>query len=677
MHRIRARVIALIMVGAMLIVGVGLFSGLTVGWSLGACVLVAFIISIPIAKQFRKIEELKREAESASKAKSDFLANMSHELRTPLNAIIGLSELALSGNSSKKERYENITKVYTAGVTMLGLINDILDISKIESGKFEIIPVKYGVSSVINDTVSLNIVRIGSRPIDFRVHVDENLPALLIGDDIRVKQIFNNFLSNAFKYTKEGSVDWSITFERESKRGDDSGDGEVTLISTVKDTGVGIKPEDIDRLFSAFGQVNTKANRGTEGTGLGLSITKKLIEMMGGTITVESEYGVGSTFTARFKQQCAGDSIVGKEIAEKLRDFRYFDKKRDRSAKLVRNQLPYARVLVVDDVRTNLDVARGMLKPYGMRVDLVTSGQEAIDLIREGAVRYDAVFMDHMMPGMDGVEATRIIREEIGTEYAKHITIIALTANSLLGCEEMFLNHGFQAFLSKPIEMVKLDSVINTWVRNKDLEHEFRSIPGFDAASALAKFGGDAKSFASILSSYVNNTPLLLDELQVVHEGNLPDYAIIVHGIKGSSRSICAEDIGRDAEALELAAKKGNLGFVQTNNEAFLKKTADFIEELRIALDRFVRDNQNEEREQRPAPDAALLDTLRAAAAVFDIDAAEEALSRLESFDYEEQGDLVKWLREQLDIGGFQNIVERLSGTQRIKVNEVKKWQPK
>jgi CheY-like chemotaxis protein len=341
----------------------------------------------------------------------------------------------------------------------------------------------------------------------------------------------------------------------------------------------------------------------------------------------------------------------------------------------VRNQLPYARVLVVDDVRTNLDVARGMLKPYGMKVDLVTSGAEAIHLIREGMIRYDAIFMDHMMPEMDGVEATRIIREEIGTEYAKNVTIIALTANSILGSEEMFLNHGFQAFLSKPIDMVRLDAVVNTWVRNRALEQvldldnavessenvsleAFESIPGFDAAGALAKFGGDLESFISVLESFAKNTPPLLIELQNVKEDNLSNYAVIVHGVKGSSRGICAEEIGRDAEALELAAKKGNLWFVQTNNAVFLEKTKQFIETLKAALDGFV----HKDRELHPAPDEEMLDALAAATAVFDVDTAEEVLSRMETFDYEEGGELVEWLREQLDRGGFTNITEQLTG---------------
>ncbi|GHU67681.1 hypothetical protein AGMMS49983_19210 [Clostridia bacterium] len=639
---------------------------------LALCVAAAVATSGPIAKQFRQIEELKEEAENASKAKSDFLANMSHEMRTPLNAIIGLSELTLSGDNTEEEKHENITKVYTAGVTLLGLINDILDISKVEAGKFEIIPVSYDTPSIINDTVSLNIVRIGSRPIEFKIHVDENLPARLIGDDIRVKQIFNNFLSNAFKYTHEGTVEWTVTAER-----DEAG---VLLISRVKDTGIGITPENLERLFQEFNRVDTKANRGTEGTGLGLALTKSLVEMMGGTITVESEYGVGSTFTATLRQQLDGDAVVGKETAEKLQDYNYTEQKRDRSEKLVRRQLPYARVLVVDDVQTNLDVARGMMKPYGMTVDLITSGKEAVRLIREGAVKYDAIFMDHMMPEMDGIEATHIIREEIGSDYAKNVTIIALTANAILGNEEMFLNNGFQAFLTKPIDIIKLDAAINTWVRNKELEQQLcedpvsceasatehadeddglferlAGIPDFDAKIVFSKFGDDAESVRAVLQSYVKSTPSLLDRLRTVDEETLPDYAITVHGVKGSSRSIGAEGIGRLAEALEFAAKRSDLSFVRENSKDFIEQTERLIEDIGAALE-----EAGGNREHRPAPDPELLTALGAAAAVYDIDAAEEVMSRLESFDYEEGGDLVEWLREQLDLAGFRNIAERL-----------------
>jgi signal transduction histidine kinase/FixJ family two-component response regulator/HPt (histidine-containing phosphotransfer) domain-containing protein len=680
MHKVRARIFVLILVSASIIVGVGLFTCFVtekdepgyVSTSIGMkriiidfvmCVLVAFITSIPISGQLRRIEELKTEAEDASQAKSNFLANMSHELRTPLNAIIGLSELALGGNSSEDERFENIIRVHTAGVTMLGLINDILDISKIEAGKFGIIPVRYDVSSVINDTVSLNMVRIASRPIEFRISVDEDLPAELIGDDIRVKQILNNLLSNAFKYTKKGSIEWDISFERE-------GD-EVILIFTVKDTGIGITKENLGHLFDDFNQVDTKANRGTEGTGLGLSITKHLVDMMNGSINVESEYGKGSTFTVRIRQRYVNDQVVGKETAEKLQAFHYIDHNRDRGTRFVRHRMPYARVLVVDDVQTNLDVARGMLKPYGMKMDMVTSGKEAINLIRSGAVRYDAVFMDHMMPGMDGVEATHIIRSEIGTDYAKNITIIALTANSILGSEEMFLNNGFQAFLSKPIDMIKLDSVLNTWVRNKELEQDsvftadkdgdavperLRLIPGFDAASVFAKFGGDAQSVISVIQTFIQSTIPLLDEIHSVRENALQDYAVIVHGIKGSSRNIGAEEIGAEAEALELAAKKGDMEFVSEKNEAFITKTARLTDALGEALGGIV----STDRERRPVPDKELLGIIGAAAVVFDIDTADNALSKLEAFDYEEGGELVKWLRGELDKGGFDNISGRL-----------------
>jgi CheY-like chemotaxis protein len=286
--------------------------------------------------------------------------------------------------------------------------------------------------------------------------------------------------------------------------------------------------------------------------------------------------------------------------------------------------------------------------------------------------------MDHMMPEMDGVEATRIIREEIGTDYAKNVTIIALTANSILGNEEMFLSSGFQAFLSKPVDMIKLDAILNTWVRNREQEkplsfcaksqnpqqarsnaviERLNDIPGYNAGEALDKFAGDTDSLISVINSFRANTPLLLDELKAVNQNALQKYAITIHGIKGSSRSIGAEDVGRDAEALEDAAKKGDAAFVSENNAAFIDKTIRLIDALGGALEEIV----STDRGRRPVPDKKLLGTIGAAAAVFDIDKAEEALSQLETYDYEEGGELVFWLRGELDKGGFCNISERLT----------------
>jgi signal transduction histidine kinase/FixJ family two-component response regulator/HPt (histidine-containing phosphotransfer) domain-containing protein len=621
------------------------------------------------------------EALASAEAKTNFLANMSHEMRTPLNAIIGLSELSLdSGRAhSGPEDYENLEKIYTSGITLLGLINDILDLSKIESGKFEIIPIEYDMPSLINDTVMLNSVRIGSKPIEFFLHIDESLPSKLKGDDLRIKQMFNNLLSNAFKYTKEGRVDWTVYCERDGE--------DLWLVSQVKDTGIGIRPADVQKLFSDYNQVDTKSNRKIEGTGLGLSITKKMAEMMGGKISVESEYGAGSVFTVRIRQESVTDTPIGKNVAERLQDFRYSEHKRDRSAKLLRAHIPYARVLVVDDVGTNLDVAKGLLKPYGMQVDCVTSGPAAIKLLREEKIKYNAVFMDHMMPGMDGIEAARVIREEIGTEYAKTIPIIALTANAIVGNEEIFLKKGFQEFLSKPIDILALDIAVNRWVRDKEREKELAEqpdfppelerrgsmerrkgldrretgplmIPGLNMTKGIANFAGDRKTYWEVLKSYSLNTPPLLDKIRSWEKEDLGAYAVVVHGIKSSSRSIGAEELGTKAEALEHAAKAGDYTFVAQQHPAFIKETEGLLADLCEALR--LREAQNP-KPLMNAPDAAVLAALREACLKFDINEVDNAVEKLELYTYASQADLVPWIRERLNSMDFEQIAERLA----------------
>ena len=644
-----------------------------------------------MAETLRLQEELEsalKAAQEANRAKSEFLASMSHEMRTPMNAIIGLSELLLSDRMVMGEVRENLDKVYSAGVTLLTIINDILDISKIESGKFEIIPAEYDIPSFINDTVTMNIMRIGEKPLEFKLSIDETLPGLLFGDDLRIKQICNNLLSNAFKYTNEGSVEWQVSFEREKE-----GDG-GWLISRVIDTGIGIKPENIQKLFTDYSQVDTKSNRRIEGTGLGLSLTKRMVDIMGGSVTIESEYGKGSAFTVRIPQKTVTDTQIGAEVAENLRAFRYFEDKRARNTKLTRIRLPYAKVLIVDDVPTNLDVARGMLKPYGMQVDCVNSGQQAIELIRKGAKRYNAVFMDHMMPDMDGIEATRIIRAEIGTDYARSVPIIALTANAIVGNEEMFLQQGFQAFLSKPIDIMLLDSVIRQWVRDKELEKtltdlrievdgqeflDMRSgqerrvlatrrsgvdrrksgpnIPGLRMSKGLERFGG-AESYYEVLLSYVKNTPALLDQMRGVEKQTLADYAVIIHGIKGSSRSVCAEELGDCAEQLEHAAKAGDFAFVSEQNESFIQATEKLIAEVSTMLQSIAKKNPKPLKTQ---PDQNILAALLTACQDFDIDGVDAAMAELESYDYEAEADLIIWIREKVGVMGFQQIAERLA----------------
>jgi signal transduction histidine kinase len=398
------------------------------------------------------------EAETASEAKSRFIANMNHEMRTPMNAIVGLTDLMLEDDDVPDSMKVTLRKINTAGNTLMGLINDVLDISKIEAGKLELMPVEYDVASLLNDVITLNLIRAGDKPITFSLDIGEDMPSRLFGDDIRIKQILNNLLSNAFKYTKEGTITLGVDYQMESDT--------VWLSFSISDTGIGIREEGIAKLFTDYNQVDTRANRKIEGTGLGLSITKKFVEIQGGEITVESEYGKGTVFRVRIRQGFVTDRCLGKETLKNLRAFCYSDKKKQAQGTFTRQNFSYARVLVVDDFPTNLDVAAGMLRKYKMQVDCVTSGQEAVDCITAAQPEYDAVFMDHMMPGMDGIEATAIIRA-LGTEYAKNIPIIALNANAVAGNEQMFLENGFNAFLPKPFNVMSLDAIVHRWIKRK------------------------------------------------------------------------------------------------------------------------------------------------------------------------------------------------------------------
>jgi signal transduction histidine kinase/AmiR/NasT family two-component response regulator len=614
-----------------------------------------------------------KQAEAASRAKSSFLANMSHEIRTPLNAIRGFSEVELR-KTLPDETHSNIEKIYSAGSTLLGIINDILDISKIESGKFEVNPSSYDFANMISDTINQNLVRIGGKPIKFEPVIGENIPSRLFGDEIRVKQILNNLLSNAFKYTDGGRVTLKVSC---LPLGDDA-----RLRFEVSDTGRGIKPENMENLFSEYRQFDVKSNRSIEGTGLGLSICKNLVGMMDGTISAESVYGRGSTFTAAIRQGVVDAVPIGPDVARNLQSFSFSDSHLENGRKIVRKQMPYAKVLVVDDVMTNLDVARALLSPYGLTVHCVSGGRQAVDVVREGKEVYDAIFMDHMMPDMDGMEAVRIIRGEIGTEYARTVPIIALTANALKGNSEIFLENGFQAFLSKPIDIIKLDVLLNRWVRDSGKDEQYSravgdgpkiesaeirdiSVPmdwrvdGVNIEEGVNRFGG-REAYLRVVRSYISHTPALLDGIRSVDGGSLERYSITVHGIKGASMGLCAEKVGRAAEEMELAAKKKDLAFISERNEAFLNDVESLISGLKALCEA----GSKRERclETAPEPDLSLLAGLLHACVRYDSTAMENIVSNLERFKYESGDDLVKWLREQLDNLEYDSLRERLEG---------------
>jgi CheY-like chemotaxis protein len=440
-----------------------------------------------VRERTRELERQTELARSASQAKSNFLARMSHEIRTPLNAVLGLSEVELQCRLPDRTRI-NLEKIYHSGSHLLDIVNDILDISKIESGNFEITQMEYELCGLINDVIQINVVRIGIKPIEFKLEIDETIPSKLYGDELRIKQILNNLLSNAFKYTEEGEVRLLIGWERRENT--------ALLSFTVKDTGRGIKKEDLERLFFEYTQFERAANRHIEGTGLGLSITRGLAETMKGSVAAESEYGRGSVFRVYLPQKIVDERPIGPERAENLRNFHFIsDRSRGRGNNLIRSRMSYGKVLVVDDLKINLDVMTGLLMPYGLRVDTVLSGREAVERIRAGEVRYDLVFMDHMMPEMDGIEAARIIRNEIGSPYARQVAIIALTANAVEGNREVFLNNGFTDFISKPIDVKQLDMILNRWIRDKQDDGVLKDAEAQEERALLVRLSAAAAEF--------------------------------------------------------------------------------------------------------------------------------------------------------------------------------------
>jgi len=574
---------------------------------------------VAIGRDITERKVMEEDARAASIAKSAFLANMSHELRTPLNVVIGLTELVLEDNLLDSSITDNLVKISNAGNTLLSIVNDILDFSKIESGKIEITPVEYHMSSLLNDVITLVTTRLGEKPIAFKLNISDDLPSKLYGDDLRVKQIFNNLLSNAIKYTRQGTIELSVSCKRDG--------ADLLMEASVSDTGIGISKENLKKLFADYNQVDTMTNRTIEGTGLGLAITKRLTELMGGKISVESEYGKGSVFSFHIRQGFISDATIGPAVAENLRRFRYADDKRTVTKKLVRHDLSNARVLVVDDMQTNLDVAAGLLRKYKIQVDCLPSGQAAFERIRDGSTAYNAIFMDHMMPGMDGIETTEAIRS-LGTEYAKNVPIIALTANAIQGTEEMFYKHGFQAFISKPIDIIELDSVLRKWVRNEPTENSsiptttpdttepsipsnsynsedsnegneenpVISIPGVDTEKGLSLYGDDLDIYLPTMRSYVTNTLEVLQKLKNVSKESLPEYVINVHGVKGSSATVGAEIVRESAAKLEELARAGDMQGILERNERFIKGTENIVANIKTWLEKYDKehpDNDN------------------------------------------------------------------------------------
>ena len=504
-----------------------------------------------IKKNIEQIEQMEV-LEANSQAKSMFLASMSHEIRTPMNAILGITEIQLQKTTHSDEVREAFEKIYVSGDMLLGIINDILDLSKIEAGKMELIIEKYETASIFYDTAVLNSMRGEGKDIAFEISIEETMPAFLYGDELRIKQVLNNILSNAFKYTDEGTVRMSLYTEEDSQN-----PGGIILAITISDTGQGMTAEQVDKLFDSYSRFNLEANRFTEGTGLGMSITSNLIGLMGGTISVASEPGVGSSFIVRVPQKIAGNEKVGRETAQNLSEFRSDSRAQLKRAQVTQEPMPYGKVLIVDDVVMNIFVAQGLMSPYELQIDTAESGYVAIEKIKRGK-EYDIVFMDHMMPQMDGIETTKRLRE---MGYAK--PIVALTANALVGQANMFLSNGFDEFISKPIDIRQLNMVLNKLIRDKQPPEVLEAARTQGATESLIDdfFDDYMKSsgiFDKVREDFRQSQKNVVSEiLNAVEAKDFKTACLLAHTLKGLAGLIGENGIVKLAGEAESAFRKG------------------------------------------------------------------------------------------------------------------------
>jgi len=516
--------------------------------------LITYANDITSIKEVQEDKDRASIAEANSQAKTRFLARMSHEIRTPISAVLGISEIQLQNKENGAKTSEAFAKIYNSSGILLGLINDILDISKIEAGQMSIAQNKYDMKDLISDVIELQTANLQSKKFKFVVKLDENLPRFLVGDELRIKQILVNTISNAFKYTETGLVSFSIKCTEDRRKPD-----HILLTIVVSDTGHGMTESQLNDIFKEYTRFH-ESSEYIAGTGLGMPIVYNLVKMMDAEVDVQSVVEAGTTVTIRIPQKLSDSELVlGEELAAKLEQFETGIK--ERAFKIPAESMPYGKVLLVDDVETNNYVAKGLLNFYDINVDICNSGQEAIDKIKKGA-KYDVVFMDYMMPGFNGIETTQILRS-IGYDAP----IVALTANVVLGQEREFMENNFDGFLSKPIESSRLNEVLVKFVK----DHKEAKVEGYyDQPELLDKIRQD---FAKTQKN------ALVDIQAAIEKGDFEFAERSAHIIKGLAVYIKEENLNRAAEVLQTALNaKAVSAEVMRDFEEELKKVLAGLE---------------------------------------------------------------------------------------------------
>ena len=583
-------------------------------------IFVAIIFLVRYLMKNREAKNLAREkvlADSANKAKSEFLSNMSHEIRTPINAIMGMNEMVIreSHDSSILEYSENLRN---AARTLLSLVNDILDFSKIEAGKLEIIPVEYHVSSLLNDLVNMIQTRAEKKGLDFRINVSPNMPSVLFGDEIRIKQIITNILTNAVKYTEEGFVTLNVT----TRNIDDE---KIYFCVSVNDTGIGIKQEDIDKLFTAFERIEEKRNRNIEGTGLGMNITQRLLKMMNSKLYVESNYGKGSTFGFQIEQKVINASPIG----DFKTDYKKFlEKSEEYHESFI---APDAKILVVDDTVMNLTVVKGLLKRTKIKIETAINGQECIEMVKNK--KYDIIFLDHRMPGMDGIETLQAMKEM--TENLNLETpVISLTANAISGAREQYIAAGFKDYLTKPINSAQLEALIVKYLppekvqkSNESAEvevNEEKNIPEWLKSVKSINYEeginhcGSLEAYIDALTVFAESIESTSKDIETYFQNeDWKNYTTKVHALKSTSKVIGAEELSERAKRLEDAGNSGYIEEIKTDTPTLLKLYKLYIEKLAPLL-------KKEDDSAKPLIDenelSEAFEAMKDAAATFDYD---------------------------------------------------------